>query len=406
MIDYPERSGLTSMNRFYSNRRNRHGVILSFVAILGIFLICAVMFFVDVAYMQLTRTELQAATDAAAKAACEAIAGAQTEDEIIQVAIDTAALNTVGGTNFILDPEDVVVGTSELQGDGRWEFQAGMTPFTAVQVNGQKSDDKSSGAVNLFFAGALGGGKFTPAQDSVASQFDHEVVLAVDRSHSMCFDFSGVDWAYAPASADSNWNPNPESDFWEKYCLHPHKDSRWGALHLAVNVFLDTVEENNAHQQQRIGLVTWGSQYNSPCGGSYPAARVDAQLGLNFDQARSAMNTIKSDAIQGGTNMRAGLDEAIGVLTSPSANPAAKKTIILFTDGQWNQGGDPANATQAASDANITIHVVSLLNNLDMSQMDALAAANKGIHYNASTEQELIEAFETLAKSLPVVLTE
>ncbi len=394
------------MNRFYSKRRNRHGVILSFVAILGIFLICAVMFFVDVAYMQLTRTELQAATDAAAKAAAEAIAGAQSESEIIQVAMDTAALNTVGGESFILDPEDIVVGQSELQPNGRWIFEAGATPVTAVRVNGFKSDDKSSGAVNLFFAGALGGGKFTPQQDSVASQFDHEVVLCVDRSHSMCFDFSGVDWAYPPASQDPNWNPNPESNFWQKFCRHPHKDSRWGALDLAVRVFLDTVQENNAHQQQRVGLVTWGSQYNSPCGGTYPASRVDAQLGLNFDQVANAMNSIGGVAIQGGTNMRSGLDRAIDELTGPGSNPAAKKTIILFTDGQWNTGGNPSQVTPRANEEHITIHIVSLLNNVDGAEMDELAKSNKGIHYNASTEQELVDAFETLAKSLPVVLTD
>jgi len=406
MIDCPERSGLTSMNHLYSNHRKRQGVILSFLAILGIFLIVAVMFFVDVAYMQLTRTELQAATDAAAKAACESIAGAQTEDEIVQTAIDAAALNTVGGQAFALDPEDIVVGQSQLQPDGRWQFQPGMTPFTAVQVTGTKSNDKASGAVNLFFAGAMGSGEFTPTQAAVASQFDHEIMLCVDRSHSMCFDFSGTDWAYPSASEDSDWNPQPESDFWEKYCMHPHAQSRWGVLHLAVNAFLNTVEENNAHQQQRIGLVTWGSQYNSPCGGSWPASRVDAQLGLNFNQVRNAMNGIKANPIQGGTNMSAGLNEAIGVLTGATANPLAKKTIILFTDGQWNNGSAPSSVTAAASQANITIHIVSLLDNLDMSEMDDLAETNTGIHYNASTEAELVAAFETLAKSLPCVLTE
>lgn len=389
------------MNSLRRTKR-RKGVILSLLAVLSIFLVVIVMFFVDVAYMQLTRTELQAATDAAAKAACESIDATSSVAQIKQVALDVAAANTVGGSPLILDADDIVVGQSDLQADGSWLFQPGAAPFTAVQINSMKSDAKSSGAVNLFFAGAFGTNSFTPSQESVASQFDHEIMLCVDRSHSMCFDFSGVDWSYPAQSDDPNWDP-AISD----YCHRPHINSRWAALRAAVNVFLDSVDANNSHEQQRVGLVTWASAYNSPCSSTaFPASRVDAQLGLNFNQVRTAIDIMGTQPMQGATNMSAGLNAAINVLNGAGSNPLAKKTIILFTDGQWNTGDAPSTITSTASASNITIHIVTLLGNLDMSEMDDLSDENGGIHYNASTQAELIAAFDTLARSLPVVLTQ
>lgn len=385
-----------------TRQKRRQGVILALLAVLSIFLIVIVMFFVDVAYMQLARTELQAATDAAAKAATESIDATSSVADIKQVALDVAAANTVGGRPLVLDDADIVVGQSDLQPDGSWLFQPNVAPFTAVRITSEMSNDKSSGAVDLFFAGALGLNHFTPTQQSVASQFDHEIMLCVDRSHSMCFDFSGNDWSYSDPSEDPGWDASVSD-----YCHRPHVNSRWSSLRLAVNVFLNSVSENNSHEQQSVGLVTWGSEYTSPCNdATYPASRLDASLGLDFSQIRVAMNQIGANPIQGGTNMTAGLNEAINAMIGPGANPLAKKTIILFSDGQWNQGGSPTQVNATAQANNITIHIVTLLGNLDMTQMDDLANANGGIHYNASSEAELIEAFETLARSLPVVLTQ
>ena len=385
-----------------TRKRQRQGVILSVLAVIGVFLLAIVMFFVDVAYMQLTRTELQAVTDAAAKAACEAIDGETTTSSIRQVAIDVAAANQVGGAALNLDSEDIILGKSELSPDGSWLFHANLAPFNAVQIVATKSDEKSSGAVRLFFAGAMGSNRFTPTQQAVASQFDHEVVLCVDRSHSMCFDFSGVDEAYPPAYQDPDWDASIDP-----YCHRPHIESRWSALTSAVDTFLTRVESCNADQQLTVGLVTWGSEYLSPCTGTtFSASREEVSLGLDFDQIRTVMNQLGSQTMQGATNVYAGLNEGIEMLTAPEANPLSKKTIILFTDGQWNEGSPPSAITSYATEHNITIHVVTLLSNVDVAEMDSLASTNGGVHYNASTQSELIEAFDSLAKRLPVVLTQ
>ena len=163
----------------------------------------------------------------------------------------------------------------------------------------------------------------------------------------------------------------------------------------------------SASQQQEISLVTWGSTLTNHCDPSmtFPASRLEVPLGFDFQGIRNIMVALGKDTMHGATNMSAGLDEAIGELTGPDASAIAKKTIILFTDGQWNQGDDPATRAAVAQANDITIHVVSLLDNLDPVEMDAIAGATGGVHYQASTPQELVDAFSALARSLPVVLT-
>ena len=391
------------INSKQSRNSNRQGVVLPLIAVLSVFLMVMVVFFVDVAYMQLTRTQLQAATDAAAKAGCEAIDANTSEADIKQAAIDIAALNEVAGQPLILEMDDIVLGSASENADGSWGFNPNGTPYTAVRVTGTKSESKPSGAVPLFFAGTLGVNTFTPSQDSTATQFEHEVMLVCDRSHSMCFDLTGDDWSYPGKDSDPGL-----SESITDYCLRPHKtQSRWAALYNGVNAFLNIVESNGHHMQQTVGLVTWGSAYTFSCDPTitFPAARLEHGLGYNYNGMRSAMEALGNNPMQGGTNMSAGLDAGINELIGPNSNPLAKKTLILFTDGQWNEGDDPATRVAPAQANNITIHVISLLDAADPAEMDALAVSTGGIHYQASTAQELLDAFGALARSLPVVLT-
>lgn len=385
------------MRPLHRNRNRRRGIILPLITVLAVFIMAMIVFFVDVAYMQLARTQLQVATDASAKAACEALDAGLSEGEIKQIAIDVAAANIVAGAPLLLEPEDIELGQSVEQMDGSWKFTAGAEPYTAARVTGIKRNDKPSGSVPLFFASTLGIDSFSPVQSAEASQFEHEVMLCVDRSHSMCFDLTGVDWSY------------PKSGNWQKlYCERPHSSrSRWAALFTGVNSFLDIAKSNGASKQQTVGLVTWGSDIKSSCKPSlrYPAARLETPLGHDYDGMVNILAGLGSKVMQGGTNMSAGLDMAIDELSGPNANPAAKKTLILFTDGQWNQGNNPASRISKARQNNITIHVITLLDNLDMAEMDNLAESTGGTHYQASTAQELLEAFQGLARSLPVVLT-
>ena len=85
----------------------------------------SVAFSVDVSYMQLTRTKLRSATDAAARAAGEGLSRAQDMDYARQQAKDIAAANKVAGKPLLLDDSDIVFGHSDPAGRRRVGVHAG-----------------------------------------------------------------------------------------------------------------------------------------------------------------------------------------------------------------------------------------------------------------------------------------
>ena len=106
-------------------------VLLPVLAILAAFSINA-------AQMQLTRTELMVAADAAAKAAGRSFREFQTVDSAKDVAAVTAALNTVQGAPLLLqkadDAGEIEFGkTSQPNGrDGRYLFERVVTDSVAI----------------------------------------------------------------------------------------------------------------------------------------------------------------------------------------------------------------------------------------------------------------------------------
>ena len=69
------------------------------------------VFSTDVAYMQLTRTELRTATDAAARAGAEALSRTQSEPQARVAAKNAAGRNAVAGAPLLLDDSDMIFGT-------------------------------------------------------------------------------------------------------------------------------------------------------------------------------------------------------------------------------------------------------------------------------------------------------
>lgn len=276
-------AGRYVINAYLQNHLHcqRNGVAaILIVAMLFVFIVTAALT-VDIAYMQLIRTELRASTDAAAKAGAEALARTEDTNEAILAAQTYAALNTVAGHPFRIAASDIRFGRVTLADTGHWEFVDGATPSNAVNVIANINNESMTKSIPLFFATALGHDNFSTAHSATASQLDVEVCLALDRSGSMLFDMSGVDYVYPPnnprLSKFTAWG-----SMWRNHLSPPHPTaSRWAVLANAVNLFLD--EAGRYAQPPRAALVTWGDAYTMPISPStfYPSVETDVNLPAN-----------------------------------------------------------------------------------------------------------------------------
>ncbi|MCA9037495.1 MAG: VWA domain-containing protein [Planctomycetaceae bacterium] len=376
------------------------------------FLVTAAMT-IDFAYMQLIRTELRTATDAAARAGAEALNRTQDPAAAIQAAVDYAALNNVAGRPFRIAATDVELGRVARQPNGRWSFEAGESPFNSVRINANINDAATTKSIPTFFGPAFGHAGFSTHTQAVAGQQEVEVMLCLDRSGSMLFDMSGIDYSY-PTGNGLLSNFTAWGTIWQYHLSPPHPVfSRWAVLRRAVDVFFD--EASDQSTPPRTGLVTWGSDYQMPISPYtwYYASETDyplpAKAGFDWkDSVRDMKQDLKHRQLlpmMGGTNMEAGIRAATSSLTGGNSRPLSNKVIILLTDGQWNAGNDPIFAAQAAASQNITIHTVSMLTT-DQPILRDIANATGGKYYVTQNEAELSAAFRELARTLPVVMTE
>ncbi|RLS56324.1 MAG: VWA domain-containing protein [Planctomycetota bacterium] len=378
---------------------HRKGVILVLASVAFFVLIVTTALSIDTAYVHLTRTELRVATDAAAKAGAEALLRTQTESLAVTAAQQAALSNTVSGRPLQLTSADVLFGNTALSGEGQWAFQQGVRPYNSVKINSAMSASNANGAVPLFFAGVVGQSSFEPSENSIATVFEQDVLLCIDRSHSMCFDLSGTDWIY-PSGLP----------WYEAITRPPHSSrSRWASLNRAVSDYLSIA--NGVSPHPRISLVTWASKIGTDTteykltGKTSPATTVDTLLLSDYTNITKSISKRSTTVMLGGTNMAAGLDLAVTQMQN-SDRPLARKVIVLMTDGQWNQGRSPLLSAEEARAQNIVIHTVSFLPGAQQNDLESIAEITGGRYYHADSEAELREAFRELATSLPVVLTE
>lgn len=382
------------------------------IAMMFVFVALAA-FTVDSGYMQLVRTELRAATDAAAKAGAEALSRTQDPAYAKSEAIRYAAANQVAGAPFKLSGDDIELGRVQPDSTGKWNFQPNGTPLNAVQVRGRTGDTAAQPAIPLFFGGILGKRDFSPVHRSTAGQQEVEICICLDRSGSMTFDMSGNDFSFAP---DNPLLIKQKSfdEVWQNLLSPPHpKASRWSALRRAVDVFLDEVGQLST--RPRTGLVTWSSNYTMPVNPytEFAASKVDIDLPAssgfkwsdNATAIRSVIGGLGEKPVMGGTNMAAGLDDAIRVVQGSNSNKLASKVIILLTDGQWNEGRDPLLSAGDARAAGIIVHCVSMLTD-SQDVLEKIANITGGRYWGTRNEAQLRAAFVEIANSLPIVLTD
>lgn len=356
---------------------SRRGAVIPLVAVFLVVLFALAAISIDLAYLQLVRTQLRGATDLAAKAAASALLQGQTDAQAQATAIAVAAQNNVAGHPLVLTAADFSFGQPQQQADGSWAFVAGLTPSHAVQINSKLFANNANGSVKLFFAPVLGVSSMQTQDTSVASAFQCDLSLCLDRSGSMKWDLTGVEWSYPPNGASDK---------------RPRAGSRWRALRDAVNTFTTILGGSNA--PPRVGVVTWSDTVST-----------DLAFSTNMTAVYNAVNAWTSVNFNGSTNMQLGMSNSVTQLTGASARPYAKKIMVLMSDGEWNQGSNPVTYAATAKAAGITIHTISFLaGGSGPTALAQIAAATGGTAYQANDAASLQEAFRKIAYSLPVVL--
>lgn len=360
--------------------------MLPLIAICLPMFIIAAAFAVDVAYMQLARTELRTATDAAARAGAKTLSLSQSQSQARAAAVAAAAKNKVAGVGLKLTNDQIEIGVgAQTSSTSRYKFTPGGSQPNAVRVTGRRTGKSAAGPVGLLLGRMLGVTTFEPVHIASSTQLDRDICLVVDRSGSMMESVDG-----SKVSGNSCSKPDM-------------KKSRWGALYTAVNAFV--AELDGTLQEEQCGLVTYSSK-GSGCGYTFTTSDINCELGFNYQPVRDEMNTLSSKPVQGNTAIGAGIDNGVKVLTSNKVRPFAVRTMVVMTDGLHNSGGDPVTAAQKAAKKNITINTVTFSNEADLTRMKKVAEATGGKHFHADNAGELEAIFREIASTLPVMITE
>ena len=120
---------------------------------------------------------------------------------------------------------------------------------------------------------------------------------------------------------------------------------------------------------------------------AYPASSaLVATISSSTDQqaasaAIMALNTVSM------TNMTAALNTSASMLTS-AANP---KAIVMLSDGQYNQGGDPLQSLPP-----LNVYTIALGNNGQIATMQQIAAQTGGTFHLAPTPFDLIDIYNEI----------
>lgn len=364
--------------------RLRKGSILILVAFLLPVLVLLAAFAVNIAYMQLNRTEMYIATDAATRAGGRELAttGSQVNAKI--KARDAAMRNTVGGKPLRLRDSDFTFGVSTRTSLAqKYTFTPGGTNPNALSIIAHRDSLSLDGAINLLMPNVLTTNRFSVSQESRSTQIELDIAIVIDRSGSMAYSAAEPavyppSPSHAPVGWTFGWPVPPQS--------------RWGDAVGAVNVFLQ--ELTNSPTSEQVSLVT----YNHVAG-------TDIPLTSNYSAVAASLNYYTLNFGAGATNIAGGINEGVNSLASTNSRPWASKVIVILTDGIQTVPGDIDGAAWNAANQGVMVFTVTFSNEANQWVMQNVASIGMGRHYHATTGSDLATVFHDIAKSLPTILT-
>jgi Ca-activated chloride channel family protein len=338
-------------------KTDRTGAMLPLIAVTMVILFVACVLAVDIARIHVTKSELRTATDAAARAGAEALGRQQSKQAAIDAALAIARQNSVAGNGLDLDPNDIEFGSSRQNPDGSFAFEpeSNARGINTVRVVGARLNNSPDGPVNMLFGQMFGQSTFQPIQSATATRLDRDIALVLDKSGSM------------------------------------GRFGRYPALLNGVDVFLQ--ELDFSPQTENVSLTVYDT---------FPRKLVDMTTDMNSISV--AINNESPGGFTGiGRALRMGLDS---VLNDPNSREFSIKSIVLMTDGNQNRGVSPDVVALDCADEGIIVHTITFSQGANIPLMERVATITGGTHLHADNNQQLIEAFETIAKQIQILLIE
>ena len=425
----------------YSNSRlfavtNRKAAIAPLFAFLlpALLALCALA--INVSQLQLTSTELKIATDVAAHAGGRAMSLEQNTQAAWDAVTFAASLNDVAGNPLVVpENEDHIQfgrSTRTQGGHGRYDFNL---VSRADVDNGTELANSVSvvGEVNLplFLRGLPGITNVDTSRRSTATQVDRDIALVLDRSGSMLifkddnamfnaivtlFQNGQITLSEGQAAVRSLYNRRYSDnvinqlytlgnefgeyadDWMEKRSYSQFnstgapRHSRWALMLEGVDAFVEVLEATD--QDEKVSLTTFQA-----------SATFDVPLTNSYDEIH---DTIESISPFGGTAIGTGMETGLPpIISGANARTFAAKTIVVLTDGDNNNGRDPADVVRDIRIANnVTIHTVTFTSGANQAPMMEVARLGGGRHYHAENGDLLIDTFAEIANNLPTVLTQ
>jgi Mg-chelatase subunit ChlD len=309
---------------------------------------------IEIAHIQLARTELRTATDAASKAAALELAQTQDINLAITRGMEIAAQNEVIGDPLLLSPSDFQFGSSlENNSTGRFDFSQSATPINGVRVTGSRTSGSRSGPIALFLGNVLGTAIFEPQAVATATFINRDVVLVVDRSGSMA-------------------------------------GSLLQELRAALFLFTQTLAATPV--DEHVGMASYEE-----------TATIDALLSPNLAEIDGATSRLRAAGL---TSISRGMQAGQQVFQSGRSARFVERTMIVMTDGQHNRGPEPRTVATSLASQNVMIHTITFGPSADIRRMREVAAIGRGRHFHAASGPQLAEIYREIALSLGTLLTE
>ena len=393
----------------------RQGAILVIVLVMIVAMLTLSAFCIGVSQIQLAKTEVQIVADCSSLSATTMIGEEDnhtgTYNTPTEVAKYVPTRNTIMGVTASVNDDDVVLGNARMGSNGQMVFTPNMLPQNAVKVSVGLGGSSSMQAQSLLFPFQMSRTTFALRKESISAKLEHDICVVLDRSGSMSESkYPGGSYPYhpwwdrpAPSNMPYPWNYYAAWGWYPIYFAHP-TDSRWGAVVGAIDPLVDSL--NQTPMSEQCSLVTFGTATDA-WGISYNAADTTAEPTQDYSNFSTTLADLgESRPMWGGTQISAGMEMAIDILTGPQSRDHAYKTMVVLTDGVENSGSNAVYTAGLAASSGITVHTVTFASSSGFQTMQATATAGGGNAFWAPDEDALREIFADIGSAPPVAIIE